>query len=68
MLLDDGLGRKKWVLVKPLPQVATSSCLVGIDGEFYCLGSKHLYGTPLFGGMGAPACASGATPAYYTPP
>ena len=59
MLLDDGLGRKKWVLVKPLPQVATTSELVGLGGEFYCLGSKHTYGDALFMlmGMGTPACA-----------
>jgi len=47
------------VLVKPLPQVATGSELVGLGGEFYCLGSKHTYGDALFMlmGMGTPACA-----------
>ena len=60
MLVDDGLGRKKWVLVKPLPQVATTSSLVGLNSEFYCLGSKHDYGTDVLSGMfgmGSKACA-----------
>ena len=61
MLLDDGLGRKKWVLVKPLPQVATTSSLVGLNGEFYCLGSKHEYGDSPWGfmAMATKPCAEG---------